>query len=668
MPLDASQQLLQFMKHRGAELRSADSPPANVEAWDSQKQHLRKQLEKSWGGFPSDACDLSPRILGELKRDGYRIEKLIFQTRPGVWMTANAYVPDGAGKRPAVLCVHGHWKGAKQDPVVQSRCIGLVKLGFFVLCVDAFGAGERGLTKNLGEYHGEMVAATLLPVGLPLSGLQVYENRRAVDYLLTRPEVDGEKLGITGASGGGNQTMYAGAYEERFKAVVPVCSVGTYQAYLGAACCMCEVVPNAMTYTEEWALLAMVAPRALMVISATKDAFQFSVGEAQKSVAAAQQIFRLYGKAGNISHDLFESPHDYGKTMREAMYGWMTLHLKGEGQGNPIPEPAFQTEDPETLRCYPGVTRPDDFLTIPQFAARHAQQLVAQSTSNKVLHREHWDATAERLQHALSHNVLGNWPRRTDAKPVISKSSDGKQTIYTLETEPGVEAVAVHDPGTQPDRGIAVILDLDGSGHARETSLVKQLQEQGWGRLHLEVRGTGKFAVPGDKIGRAPDHNSSEWAMWTGRPLLGQWIWDVRRLIEAVSEVRPELMAKSALVGIGPAGVVALGAAVFTRRISKVLVVDTLASYVADGPYVNQWLGLMAPGILREVGDISQLAALIAPRKLTIAGGVTGSGKTLGQADLKAIFEDTLKIYRLFDAELQLTVIPSDDAISGLNG
>src|SRR5262249_5255952 len=107
---------------------------------------------------------------------------------------------------------------------------------------------------------------------------------------------------------------------------------------------MCEVVPNALTSTEESGLLSLVAPRALMVINATKDGFQFSVGEAQKSIAAAQHVFRMYNKAGNISHDIFESPHDYGKAMREAMYGWMTLHLKGEGLGNPIPEPEIKPE------------------------------------------------------------------------------------------------------------------------------------------------------------------------------------------------------------------------------------------------------------------------------------------------------------------------------------
>src|SRR4029079_8534019 len=226
------------------------------------------------------------------KRDGYRVEKISFQTRPGVWMTANAYVPDKKGKLPAILQVHGHWHGAQQDAVVQSRCIGAAKLGFFVLCVDAFGAGERAIGRALGEYHGEMTAATLFPVGLPLSGLQVYENMRAVDYLLTRPEVDSERVGITGASGGGNQTMSGAAYATGCKCVVPVCSVGNYQSYLGAACCMCEVVPGALKFTEEWEILAMAAPRALLVINATRDARQFSVEDSNKSIARANAVFQ----------------------------------------------------------------------------------------------------------------------------------------------------------------------------------------------------------------------------------------------------------------------------------------------------------------------------------------------------------------------------------------
>ena len=214
--------------------------------------------------------------------------------------------------------VHGHWRGAKQDPVVQARCIGAAKLGFVVLCVDAFGAGERAVGTALGEYHGDMTAATLLPLGTPLSGLQVYENMRAVDYLQSRPEVNKDQIGITGASGGGNQTMYAGAWDKRFKCVVPVCSVGNYQAYLQAACCMCEVVPGALRFTEEWAVLALTAPRPLMVINATKDSFQFSVTEAKKSLTRTAAVYKLLGKPDHLRHAIFESPHDYSKAMRES--------------------------------------------------------------------------------------------------------------------------------------------------------------------------------------------------------------------------------------------------------------------------------------------------------------------------------------------------------------
>ena len=317
--------------------------------------------------MPDPPPPLDPRTHGTLDRDGYRVEKVTFQTLPGVRMTANLYVPKTPGRHPAILAVHGHWRGAKQDPVVQARCIGAAKLGFVVLAVDAFGAGERAVGKALGEYHGEMTAATLFPIGLTLAGLQVYENVRAVDYLATRPEVDADRIGITGASGGGNQTMYAAAMIDGLKAVVPVCSVGNYRVYLGTACCICELVPGAPTFTEEWGVLGLAAPKPLMIVNATRDAVQFSVPEAKKTIAGLETLYRLFGQPDNLRHAVFESGHDYNKAMREAMYGWFARHLDGRGDGSPIAEPTIQTEDPEVLRCFPGDTRPDDFVTLPKY-------------------------------------------------------------------------------------------------------------------------------------------------------------------------------------------------------------------------------------------------------------------------------------------------------------
>src|SRR6185436_18587088 len=113
---------LDFIKAQAADLRSRDRAPQNLEEWRSRKAALRNDLLKAWGGFPETPAPLEPRKIAELQREGYRIEKIVFQTLPGVWMTANAYVPNRRGKLPALLMVHGHWRGAKQDPVV--RCIG----------------------------------------------------------------------------------------------------------------------------------------------------------------------------------------------------------------------------------------------------------------------------------------------------------------------------------------------------------------------------------------------------------------------------------------------------------------------------------------------------------------------------------------------------------------
>ena len=292
-------------------------------------------------------------------------------------MTANLYLPESPGRHPAILAVHGHWRGAKQDPVVQARCIGAAKLGFAVLAVDALGAGERAVGKALGEYHGEMTAATLFPTGQTLAGIQVYENARALAYLATRPEVDADRVGVTGASGGGNQTMYAVAMIDGLKAAVPVCSVGNYRIYLGTACCMCELVPGALTFTEEWGVLGLAAPKPLMIVNATKDAVQFSVPEARKTIAGLEPLYRLFGHPENLRHAVFESGHDYNKAMREAAYGWFTRHLAGRGDGSPIAEPAIKTEDPEVLRCFPGDSRPDDFVTLPRYAAAEGRRLSA---------------------------------------------------------------------------------------------------------------------------------------------------------------------------------------------------------------------------------------------------------------------------------------------------
>lgn len=657
----AREEFLSWVRSEAAQLRAGDAPPQSLDEWQSRRAVLREKLESAWGGFPKQHAPLEPRILQSLERPDYRIEKIVFQTFPDVWMTANAWVPKRPGKLPAVLCVHGHWPGAKQDPHVQARCAGLAKLGFFVLAVDAFGAGERGIRPQLGEYHGEMTAATLWPVGKPLSGIQVYENMRAVDYLISRPEVDPERLGITGASGGGNQSMYAGAWDERLKAVVPVCSVGNYQAYLGAACCMCEVVPGALAFTEESGVLSLVAPRALLVISATRDAFQFSVDEAAKSIAAAKPVFELHNQAAALRHVIVDSPHDYNQPMREAMYGFMTKYLKQEGDGSPIPEPALALEKPETLRCFPGDSRPSDWLTLPAFALREAEAIA--STRNFPQTAASLAAAAPGLRQQLEQTLGGTHVLNSAVEQLTPAPISPQQEQLTLTPEPGIQlSLLLPNANSRTAAATAkqwtLVVTTDGPEAPSTLALLESLQLRPEQTARLQLRATGTSAWASDKIGRAPDHNSAEWSLWIGRPLLGQWVRDIRTAITALKHCGMEDTHQLHLAGHGPAALAALAATALDQRIHELTAAALVASWHTGTPWTNQRLGMLPPAVLKHVGDIEHIAALAAPAKLHLLQPTDGQGQPLSATSLPSAFSATRTIYQSANHANQLKITP----------
>lgn len=594
-----------------------------------------KQLETHLGIAGIERPALDPVVVGRIEKPDYVIERVHFQTLPGIRMPGNVYLPKKTGRLPAVLHVHGHWSGAKQDPVVQARCVACVRAGFVVLVVDAFGAGERAIGSALGEYHGGMTAATLLPVGKPLAGIQIVENMRAVDYLISRPEVDPEKLGVTGASGGGNQSMYAGAYDTRLKAVVPVCSVGNYKAYLGAACCMCEVVPGALQFTEEDAILAAVAPRALKVISASRDARQFSPGEAARSIGSARSLFSVLGRGNAIEHQVFESGHDYSKPMRESMVGFMKQHLLGQGMGQPVPEADFVAEPRESLRCFAEGARPSDWKTLPHYAAKlGTQALAAHQWPTDAAGWEAWRAGA-RLK--LTPLLDGPLPVRAGKGIVSDRTNQGVRQL-AIETEPGIILPVTVENG-QIRQPLMVVLHEEGAAAAAKTPLVQMLRQRGAATVTLDLRATGTLAVPGDRIGLAPDHNSAEWALWLGRPLAGQWARDISRVIDVLERDLPDRRPIT-LVGMGPMGIPALLSAAQDDRIATVAMVESMLSWISDKPYSKQRLATMIPHVIPRVGDVAQIAALSGKtQRLVVAGGVDGQGNPLDAGKPEALFQ-----------------------------
>jgi len=250
--------------------------------------------------------------------------------------------------------------------------------------------------------------------------------------------------------------------------------------------------------------------------------------------------------------------------------------------------------------------------------------------------------------------------------------AEGETFIVSFESEPGI-TLTVTLRGvpltSQPPKvnRLALLLDLERS--ADKTlggDLAKKLLADGWVVAVPELRAVGRFALPSDKIGHAPDHNTAEWSLWIGRPLLGQWTWDVRRSLDVLAGRLAKLPPEVMLVGNGTAGPVALCAAALDERITHAVTIDSLASYVTAEPYRNQRLGVMVPGILRDVGDIQHIAALIAPRKVTISGGVTGGGQTIHGDDLLKQYRFTQELFAKHSAAQRLRVQPNgifgDDA------
>src|SRR5579864_3528363 len=622
-----------------------------------RREALRAAMFAAMGPFPKEPCPLEPKILGVLKRETYEIERLFFQSRPNAWVTANLYRPTNvAGQRPAVLCVHGHWPMARRDPVVQSRCLGLVQLGFIVLAIDAFGSGERYTEPAKGTYHGALYGSTLWPVGQTLLGMQLYDNRRAVDYLQTRPEVFKSLLGVTGASGGGNQSMYAGALDERFRAAMPVCSVGNYQAYLKAACCVCEVLPGALRFTEEGDVLGLTAPRALMVINASRDAYQFSPAQAEKSIERARAIFQLSAAGDKIKHVVFESGHDYSKPMREAMYGWMTKWLKNEGDGKPIPEPEIKLESPEDLACFQNpADRPKGFLFPPTFAAQEARILVDKANKLLPTHAEEWESSAVHMRSQLR-DLLGGFPQvpRMLAKLDQPMAKDGLERIsMRLAGEGGIPLpmILLSKSGPARNQPTCLLLDLNGKAAAEKRPLAKALANRGWLVAMPDLRATGETAPTNDAVRGAPDHNSAEHGLWVGRPLLGQWVFDVQCLLDWLLQQPGRDLKRTAVVGLGQAGLVAIVAgALLPERITSVGTVRSRVSLVADQPYEDGFhMGLLVPGLF-QVGDVPHLAAMVAPRRLVIVDGVRQEKKRIPDVQFRTAMAFPQAVYKAANA------------------
>ena len=330
-------------------------PPASTAEWRRRRPEVERAFRKAIGleSLP-ERTPLHARTLARHDFGDYTIENLIFESRPGFPVTANLYRPKAPakGKRPAVLCPIGHYLlPGKAYPEIQARCIKLARMGFVVLVYDAIGHGERMVPGNIHHEAGY----ALLPLGETVAGWMVWDSMRGIDYLLSLAEVDPARIGVTGNSGGGLNTLFTAALAPRVSAATVAGYTFEFNNWLkyAGAHCTCTQLPGLFRAMEWFEIAGLIAPRPLLMLQGARDNL-FPISGARRAGHAAEALYGLLGKPDRARFgEVPGEPHAYSRPYRERMYGWMARHCWDRARANRSPRATCSRSMRTTPACCP---------------------------------------------------------------------------------------------------------------------------------------------------------------------------------------------------------------------------------------------------------------------------------------------------------------------------
>jgi hypothetical protein len=610
------------IKNEASVKSSLHQLPSNLNDWKVYRDTLKAEIIKRTGALLGQNLPLNLKETGSIRRNGYTVKNILFQTRPGIYATANLYIPDGKGKFPGVVVMMGHSYNGRFYTKYQAVGVSLALQGYVSLCIDPWGSGERTTIHGIFEDHGDEnnLGSSVLNIGETLMGMEITDNVRAIDLLCSLPIVDPEKIGATGSSGGGNQTMWLTALDERIKAAVPVVSAGTFEAYMLGSPCICEVLPAGLTFTEEAGIIAMIAPRAVNMINHERDDIPaFLPREMMRSFSIAQPVFKMLAAENNIAYQVFDLPHGYFPEDREVMLGWFNLHLKGVGRGDPLKEPLIDTIPYEQLMTFQPGKRDPSVKTTEEFCIQKGKELRSAflseySFSNELKRNELRNLLGVNeksyLVCAHAYSELNGWKR------LALETSDGRILPVLLQT-----------PENEP--GEYVIICNTASMKETPSGLIDKYLRSGTSVALVDLSGIGETTSIqshiNDNNGNLRTLSRSE--LWLGTTLLGEWEKDLDVLtgyLKSTYKAR-----KVAIDGTREAGLAALFLAAMEGNIDELILRDTPISYLFDSRENIDFytMAINIPGFLKW-GDVS-LAAALSGVNITFINSLTMSGRLI---------------------------------------
>lgn len=340
-PLVTSAQNLPQTDRRATELRHLDltytfQAPGTKEEWLARADALRRQILVSAGLWPQPPKQpIKTTVFGKTDYGDYTVEKVYFESFPGFYVTGNLYRPKNvSGKHPAVLLPHGHWSYGRLENQQHNsgplRAAHFAKLGFVAFTYDMVGYNDSLAISHKYAPHKERLVRESL-WGVNLLGLQLWDSIRAIDFLETLPDVDAERIGCTGESGGGTQTFLLTAVDDRIKVSAPVNMISSTMQ--GGS--LCENAPNLRIDTNNLEIGALAAPRPMLMVAATGD---WTRQTPTVEYPAIRSVYRLFGAEDKLAMMQMDAPHNYNRESREAVYGWFAHWLQGRTETTPIKE------------------------------------------------------------------------------------------------------------------------------------------------------------------------------------------------------------------------------------------------------------------------------------------------------------------------------------------
>ncbi len=585
-------------------------PPGSPQAWRDRSKAVRERLLVTLGLWPMPPrTELDPTVTGTLERDGYAIDKVVLETYPGFYLAGNLYRPTPSkGRHPVILCPHGHWPEGRVNVDVQSRCVRLAQLGCVVFMYDMVGYADG---KPFGHVFGN---DRLRRWGLSLPGLQTWNSIRALDWLIARPDVDAARVGITGESGGATQTLLLTAIDGRVKVSAPVVMVS--DSFQGG--CVCENCAGLRIGTDNVEIAALAAPRPMKLVGASGD---WTARTMTNAFPSLQVVYAQTGSTALVEANVFDFPHNYNRTSRDAVYAFLGKWLLGITDAEATREGDIKAESPKDLFAFNA-----DHPYPPE--ARTAAQLETELIG--VLGRQldklapgtvadTWEAARDRLATALRVRVNVEAPpaRLTNAKEIRRATRDGLTIVHFTVGRKGEGDVipAVRLSPKEPNGRLTVLFAARGkadliAAEGAPSPIARALLDRGQSVVGFDPLLVGESFDPSAPASHRPttvhfDCYNPTLAADRAQDLATVLAW--ARALPDIREVN--------LVAAGPIGPLALLARPALGGIARTAI-DLDGFDLGDGSQPVP-AGIDLPGAL-QFGGLKAAAALSAPAPLWI--------------------------------------------------